>query len=328
VCLVIAIAVALAAPIARADDASTTEAREDFLKGAALVKNAQWAEALTQFERSSAKRAHAVTTYNIGACERAMGRYTLARETFLKARQQNEAAQGAEIPQGVVTEMNGYLDEIQRLLVDVSITLDPAEASIAVDGRPLAPSATSASVLVGGVREPGPPEKAPASTFHVMLDPGAHVFTFTRQGYSDGVLNKTFAPGAASALKLELNKLPATLHITSDPPGAATSVEGVDVGVTPMDLSRPGGTYMVTVKKSGFLSYESHITTQPGESANVFAKLPIEKKAITQRWWFWTSLGVAVAGGAVGAYFIALSQTTPHRPALNGGGLGWNVPVP
>ncbi len=317
----------LASVHARADEAATTEAREDFLRGAALVKNAQWAEALAEFERSSAKRAHAVTTYNIGACERAMGRYTLARETFLRARQQNEASQGAELPQGVVTEMNGYLDEIQRLLVDVSITLDPPEASIAIDGRPIAPSSASASTFIAGVRNPGPPEKVPGKTFHVLLDPTAHVFTLTRQGYSDGVVNKSFSPGSSIALNLELNKLPATLHITSDPSNAATLIEGVDVGVTPMDLSRPAGTYLISVKKSGFLSYESRVTTQPGESANVLAKLPIEKLAITQRWWFWTGLGAVIVGGAVSAYFIALAASAT-RPPLNGGGLGWNVPLP
>lgn len=316
-----------ASTTAHADDDSVTQARDQFLRGAALVKNAQWAEALTEFEHSAATRPHAVTTYNIGACQRALGRYTLARETFLHARAQNDAAQGAELPQGVVTEMKGYLDEIERLLVDVTLTLEPGGASIAVDGRPLGPSTASASVLVAGIRTPGPPEPAPGPTFHVLLDPGAHVFTLTRKGFSDSVVNKTFSPGTSIPLRLALDKLPATFHIGSDPGGAAASIEGVDVGATPLELSRPAGDYLVRVKKSGFVAYESRVSAQAGESVNVFAKLPVDKPPITARWWFWTGLGVLVVGGALAAYFIA-AATTAERPALNGGGLGWTVPVP
>ncbi len=323
-------ALAVRPSTARADDEATIgQAREEFLKGASLVKNAQWAEALSEFERSAALRPHAVTTYNIGACQRAMGRYTLARETFLRARSQNDAAQGAELPQGVVTEMKGYLDEIDHLLVDVELTLDPPGGAIAIDGRPLAASTSSAGtpIQVAGIRPPGPAEAAPAATFHVLLDPGAHVFTVSRKGFSDGVVNKSFSPGASVPLKLELAKLPATLHVGSDPGGAAASIEGVDVGATPLELSRPAGTYLVQVKKAGFLTYESHVTAQAGEDVNVFAKLPVDKPAITTRWWFWTGLGVIVVGAALATYFIAAAALA-ERPALNGGGLGWNVPVP
>lgn len=314
---------------ARADDDSVTQAREEFLKGAALVKNAQWAEALAEFERSAALRPHAVTTYNIGACQRAMGRYTLARETFLRARAQNDAAQGADLPQGVVVEMKGYLDEIDHLLVDVELTLDPPGGAIAIDGRPLASSTSSAGapIQVAGIRAPGPAEPASEPKFHVLLDPGAHVFTVSRKGFSDAVVNKTFTPGAAVKLELALAKLPATLHIGSDPGGAAASIEGVDVGATPLELSRPAGTYLVQVKKAGFLSYESRVSAQAGEDVNVFAKLPVDRPAITTRWWFWTGLGVIVVGAALATYFIAAAALA-ERPALNGGGLGWNVPVP
>jgi hypothetical protein len=315
---------------ARADEAADTQAREAFVRGAALVKNAQWAEALAAFEVSAKTRPHAVTTYNIGACERAMGRYTLARETFVRARQQNDAAHGTELPDGVLTEMKGYLDEIDHLLANVTVALDPPGASIAIDGRPLAPSTgpDAASVFVAGTRDPGPAEPAPAASFHVLLDPGAHVFTLTRKGFSDAVANKSFGPGSATTLRLELNKLPASLHITSDPSGAATSIEGIDVGATPLDLSRPGGTYRITVRKDGFVSYDSKVSAVPGENVNVLATLPADKPSIAQRWWFWTGVGLVVVGGALAAYFVARAVQDPVRPALNGGGLGWYVPVP
>jgi tetratricopeptide (TPR) repeat protein len=79
---------------AHADDSDA--ARVSFREGAALVDKAEWASALSSFERSLSIRPHALTLYNIGVCQRFLGRYTLARETL---RQALERADGtAEMP--------------------------------------------------------------------------------------------------------------------------------------------------------------------------------------------------------------------------------------
>jgi PEGA domain len=51
-----------------------------------------------------------------------------------------------------------------------------------------------------------------------------------------------FAPGDATALELDLDRLPATLRISASRAGAVVSVDGIDVGAAPLDLSRPAGT--------------------------------------------------------------------------------------
>lgn len=63
---VIAVAVALGlatlthAPHARADDADPKAARDEFVRGAQLVKDADWAGALAAFETSSRLKTHPV----------------------------------------------------------------------------------------------------------------------------------------------------------------------------------------------------------------------------------------------------------------------------
>src|SRR4051812_5017686 len=77
--------------IARADDpTAVAKAREEFTRANEAGKKAQWAEALQAFERSAKLRPHAVTTFNIGVCQRAMGNYTLARDTLLRALTEND----------------------------------------------------------------------------------------------------------------------------------------------------------------------------------------------------------------------------------------------
>src|SRR5881392_4012959 len=91
------------------------DARQKFVEGAALVKNAQWADAETAFEESARLHPHAVTTFNIGACERAMGRYTRARALFRHALEEHE--QGAtKLPQSLYDDARGLVNEIDTIL--------------------------------------------------------------------------------------------------------------------------------------------------------------------------------------------------------------------
>src|SRR3954471_1195612 len=84
---------------AHAGDKVTPEveqAREAFVQGAALARDAQWGAALASFARSARLRPHAWTTYNIAVCERALGKYVLARRSFAGALEQRVAE--ADLP--------------------------------------------------------------------------------------------------------------------------------------------------------------------------------------------------------------------------------------
>jgi hypothetical protein len=320
-----------------AEDATAAEARTAFQEGTKLVEQAQWAEALAAFERASKLRPHAITTYNMGACERAMGRYTRARGLFRQALDEQQASGGRQLPESLAVEAKGYLDQIDQLMVTVAVTIVPDNAAIQIDGRPLealaaqaaagAPAAQASPVtLVAGLRPPGPGEPPASGSFSLLIDPGAHVFSFARKGFTDQVVNKKFDPGKSYDLKLELDRLPATLHIASDREGALVVVNGSDVGPVPVDVLRPAGDYKVSVKKQGFAPYETLVALKPGEETNLRAALPVEKRAITTRWWFWTATAVVVAGAAVATFF--LTRPAPERAAVPDGTLGWKVDVP
>jgi len=310
-----------------ADSAETIQAREQFVAGSDFVHKAQWAEALSSFERSAKLKPHAVTTYNIGACQRALGRYALARKTLAVALAENEAAGGAQLPQGVLSEIRAYTEQIEALLASADVTLDPPEATVQVDGRPLDTSNAGGTpaTLVAGIRDPGPGEAPPVAHFKLVLDPGAHVLTLSRKGYADAVVNRTFLPGTSTPLPLALDRLPTTLHITSNQEQAIVTVNGADVGLAPVDVNRPGGSYRVVVRKSGFITYEAQVNARPGEQLDLRANLPVEHHPITKQWWFWTAAGVVVAGVATGTYFATRTPPTPQRPGLQCGGLDWCV---
>ncbi len=303
-------------------DPARLQAREMFIKGAERVKDGEWGEALAAFEASSQALAHATTTFNIGACERALSRYTRARVTFMLALDQARQRPD-QLPDELASEARGFIEQIDALLAHVQVTLVPADAQISVDGRPLhlRTDMGPGTTLVAGLERPGKGARPPRPNFDLVLDPGPHVITLSRQGYSDIVVNRSFGPNTHTRLPLELALLPATLHVESVPRGAIVTVDGKDFGPAPVDVLRDSGTYHVLVQKGGFEPADNQVTVRAGEESTLRATLVPERQAITRRWWFWAGAAAVVAGGVVLTY--ALTRSEPQPPPYNGGSTGW-----
>lgn len=311
-------------------DPKRERARALFGEGSGFVGKSQWAEALGAFEQSAALRPHAVTRYNIGVCLRATGRYVAARQAFDQALQDHEADDRGRLPHSLLEEIEAFSKEIDGILVHLDVTLSPANAAIAVDGRPLevvqaGRSGERLPVALAGTRPPGPGRRAPAAHFTLILNPGAHVVTLSRKGYEDAVVNDTFAPGTHSELGLKIARLPATLVVEANESDAVVTVAGRDVGYAPVRLSRPGGRYPITVEKDGFTTFETTASLDPGQEWRVSADLAHESPALWQRWWFWTTLASSMASVVVTTWYVT-RPAPQHSP--DGGGLDWVVIVP
>lgn len=303
------------------------EALDAFVQGTELARQARWAQALSAFERAGKLKPHAITTYNIGACERAIGRYTRARGVFLQALAQHEASGGIELPDSLVSQTRTFLGEIDGFLAHAVVTVIPDSAAIAVDGRPLdvLPSSVPAGMprAIVGTKDAGVGQRVPARTFEMLLDPGVHVLTLTRRGFKAALVNKSFAAGAHVALKLELDKLPATLRVRCNEPGAIVYLDGKDVGPAPIALERLAGSYRVSVEKDGFVTYEAQVEVGPGEESNLRANLVQQRVPLYERWWFWTTAAAVVATGVVVTW--AVTRPEPEPPPYDGGSSNWVV---
>jgi hypothetical protein len=278
-------------------------ARDEFRKGAELAKDAQWGAALAAFERSAKLRPHPWTTFNLGICERALGQYVRAKKTF--ARALAERRPDADLPEATVGDAQRFMAEIERLVGALDVTIEPADAALTIDGQAL--------------------EHA-GKEIHVELDPGAHVFLLTREGFSTAAHGETVRPGEKRAVHLAIARLPATIIVSADQPQAVVAIDRLDVGVAPVTVQRGAGTHHVLVRKLGFLAYETEATVKPGQRIDLAAALQPERPSILSRWWFWTALGAVVSGAAITTY--ALTRPEPQRPPLDGGGLGWSVRAP
>jgi hypothetical protein len=310
-------AAASSAPV----DPSVAQARDEFKRGTELAQKTEWAEALSAFEKSQALHAHPVTIFNLGICERALGSYTRARDQFALALR---GVDGQEMPDSLKAEAEAGMSQIDALLVHARVTIDPEDALVSIDGRPLRKDGESDGrpLLNAGVLPPGAPEKLPQGAVEIMMNPGTHLITVSKPGYANVVVSKTFGNAERVTLPLSLTLMPATIHVSSDQTDTIVTIAGADVGMAPVDVSRHAGTYHVKLVKTGFTPYESDVTVKPGEEANLTGKLAEEKIPITKKWWFWTGVAAVVAGGALITYEVTRN---PQPPPYNGGTAGWVV---
>lgn len=307
-----------AGPATRDEAQRTAEARSLFSRGVELVQAAQWGEALSAFERSASLVPHPLTTFNIGACQRALGRYVVARRTLAQALTDGET--NLALPPSYASDAKAFMGEIDGLLARVTLSIEPAGASLTVDGRPLLREGSS---YVAGVMPPGRGAAVPAGKLDVVLDPGAHVLAVTLKGYTDAVVNQSFAPGSRAELPLKLERLKATLIVESTTPGASVRLGGEELGLSPINVQRPAGQYRVLVEKKGFDPYASDVRLSAGETTSLRAKLTPESVPLTKRWWFWTAAVGVVAGAAVATF--AATRPEPSPPPYDGGSTGWVV---
>jgi PEGA domain len=323
--LVVALLVMLGEPrtaLATEPDPTDT-ARDEYARGNALARATQWGEALGAFEASLRGRPHALTLYNIGVCERVLGRATRARERFRQALLRADA-DPTELSASLREETQGFVAEYARVLARVAVRLSPADAGLAVDGRPLRERREGDRfVLEAGLEAPGIGKAPSASEFDLEIDPGTHVITVSRTGYRDVVLTRDFAPAQRGTLDLVLARLPGTMHVSASPADALVRVGGIDVGLAPVDVTRPPGIYRISVSRTGYTNFQNDITLSPGEEANVRAHLEVERVPLTKRWWFWASAAAVLATAAVVTY--AVTRPTPEPVPYDGGSVGWVV---
>ncbi len=300
-----------------ASEKDIAAARSEFAEGMRLASLEKWGEALERFRHSLKHFQHPDLHYNVGICHRALGHYVAAQGSFQKAlsdtkRLNPEHRRWAQ----------GYVAELNKLIVLAQVVLKPAHAAISVDGRPLRWAAPQQRFL-SGVEEPGAAKPIGKSHFEMALDPGVHVLQATRPGHRTIVVRRTFRTGEPAELDLRLDLLPAKVKVRSAPGNAIVRVAGREVGVAPLEFQRPAGKYSIEVLLADHETYETDVLLKPGQQADLVARLKPEKLNVLEQWWFWGGAAAVLAGGAVTTW--ALTRPEPQPPPYDGGTTEWVV---
>ncbi len=182
----------------------------------------------------------------------------------------------------------------------VSISSTTTGAQIELDGKP-----------IGTVPLPGP----------VTMEAGEHSIRAHLRGWSG--YTDTFQVEAGGEVELEVDLVPVAgiLRVTTAEPGASVAVGGKALGVTPFDQDVALGKVTLTVSRPGYFDNVRELTLEAGKAYDIAVQLvalPPETPKVTQRWWFWTLIGVAVVGGATAAIVATTSGGSSGPPTPDG----------
>ena len=162
------------------------------------------------------------------------------------------------------------------------------------------------------------PFKAP-----IKLTTGTHTIRVFLRGYTE--FNDTFKVAEADDNELEVDLIPegGILELKTDPAGASVKVAGKALGVTPFDQVIPLGKIEIEVERPGYEAQTLALDVLPGKRYTYDLKLvattgaSISKSEFYETWWFWTIIGVVVAGSATTVALLATQDTSSSAPSAN-----------
>lgn len=93
---------------------------------------------------------------------------------------------------------------------------------------------------------------AVASTLEATVKAGEHAITVDHPYYQPQSLSYTVGRGEKIVEQIKLNPIEGVLNINSTPKAASVIIDGVEHGVTPLQLPLTGGLHKVEVEKAGF----------------------------------------------------------------------------
>ena len=155
------------------------------------------------------------------------------------------------------------------------------------------------------------PLKLPAGTYSV------HVH---KRGHTDFDETITVVAGKTIDVEAELIPFAGIVNIQCNIPGATVAVDGKLTGTIPFDKDIPAGNREITVQAKDHLPFKQSVIIIPGQplQLNIFLKRitaidlqSADDDSIVKQWWFWTIVGVAVAGGAAAAIAVPLATQSP-----------------
>lgn len=254
------------------------EARLHFQQGVALYQEHNYDAALAEFQGAYAASGQPIVLYNLGLTFKALFRYSDAVDSLDHYLKESTARNEAVTPERRA-EVEGIIAEMKSLLAEVTLMVQPPQATIRVDGRPV-------TMGIEGI---------------VKLAAGTHSIEASQADYTTDHRDIIVVAGVSQSLSLKLTPIPHTGHvkISASQAGARVAVDGRDLGAAPVDVELDAGGHHLDVTAPGFAANNSELAVAAGQSRELAITLdlpaPPPVTPFYQRWWFWGGVAVAVA---------------------------------
>lgn len=274
-------------PSARAQTCDASRARPLFTQGSVLLRDNRFADAVPLFRQSLALCERPETMFNLGFALRGMNRCRDAAQAF-------ESASRIEPDPAQRRSSDEYAREMRACVAHVTVDLRGSPSELLIDGQAASSTATA--------RE-------------YAFDPGHHVFEARLSGYEPVREERDLGLGQRITVSLDVRARPsrATIVVETGDTAALVRIDDAPVAAGRGASEVTPGPHEIEVRYPDAAPQRRTVQSTPG-SRVVATFNPPEGTSIVRRWWFWTVIGVAVAGGATAAGLLLSPQTEePYR---------------
>jgi hypothetical protein len=154
----------------------------------------------------------------------------------------------------------------------------------------------------------------------IAVNAGRGVLEVVADGYRPFERQLTLPGGGELSVEVLLEPLATTgvLIVSASAAGAVVYIDGDRAGTAPVQRDLEAGRHGVRVLREGFEKAETTAVVSAGKTTKLDIKLN-ELPGVTEKWWFWTGVGVVVLGGAVLSYALVTERSPgrgdipPHR---------------
>lgn len=114
-----------------------------------------------------------------------------------------------------------------------------------------------------------------------MIAAGRYEITLTKDGYKPVKRTAEVKAGENTAVEVEISVIYGKISVTTDPAGATVSIDGQEVGITPLTSKNvPIGTHMMKIEKPGYAYIIREINVSENDAVSFNEKLS-DKRRVT-----------------------------------------------
>lgn len=284
-----ALALSLCPAAALADEASDARAAEIRKRGDEAIVAGRPAEALAAYTEAYGMTKDPALLYNKGRAFQALGEHAAALEEL-------EAFDKAATP-----ELKAKVPGLPRLLAEARQKVTSLEVLCPVPGA----TVRLRDRTIGAT---------PLAL--VRVNAGSAVLEVSKEGYFPYKHEINLPGGGLASLEVKLtSKATAGVLVLRSPvAGASVSVDGAAQGTVPTELVLAPGAHTVSLSREGYKTATSSVVVGAGDRKELEIPLASEG-SVLGKWWFWTGIGVVVAGG-IGTYFVVTSERSPDSGTI------------
>jgi PEGA domain-containing protein len=261
--LVLALAVALAAPSAVAQPQAAVDVRTQLPDAAKhawdaakqLANAADYKGALVEFQRAYELSHNPRVLFNLGVTEKLLTHYARAVDAWDK-----ELREGAgQLSPAESQELKNAVAIVQQFVTTIEVSANEEGATLFVD-----------DYAIGKTPFAGP----------VRIDVGKHVLKLSKDGFVDGIKPVDVASGQVTPVQFRIepvNKTALVMVTVGGAPSATVFVDGRDVGPAPFRGELSADRHTIEARSPGYVTVGQTVDVQYGQPVSLSLALSAER---------------------------------------------------